>query len=243
MNKPFLSVIIPAYNEARRLPLTLVDIDAHLSKQDYSYEILVVDDGSTDATAEIVRRFLPVVKHLRLFQLSGNCGKGAAVRHGMKEAHGNVRLFTDADNSTSLDQFNRMLPLFKEGYSVLIGSRGVSGAVMDPPQSLFRRAVGKMGNFLIRFIAVPGISDTQCGFKAFNEDAAERIFSLARIDGWGFDVEALVLANALGFRVGEVPVRWRDSTFSHLTLFDYPLVLWETLKIRWWIHKNNYALN
>ncbi len=243
MNKPFLSVIIPAYNEVRRLPLTLVDIDAHLSKETYSYEILVVDDGSTDTTADMVRRFLPLVKNLRLLQLPKNQGKGAAVRYGMQEAHGNVRLFTDADNSTSLDQFNGMLPLFKEGYAVLIGSRGAPGAVMDPSQSFFRRTVGRAGNLLIRVIAVPDILDTQCGFKAFTEEAAQKIFSLARVDGWGFDVETLALASAMGFRVKEVPVRWRDSSFSHLTPFDYPRVLWETLKIRWWISHHGYRLD
>lgn len=242
MNKPFLSVIIPAYNEAKRIPLTLIDIDKHLSKEEYSYEIVVVDDGSTDETAEIVRRFTPLIKNLKLIQAEHK-GKGAAVQKGMQGSHGTMRLFTDADNSTSIDQFNAMLPHFKEGYAVVIGSRGVSGAVCNPPQSLWRQAVGKVGNLLIRGIAVPGISDTQCGFKAFTEDAVMRLFPHLRIDGWGFDIETLSLAKESGLKIKEVPVSWKNSPFSHLGLFDYPRVLWETLKIRWWIKKNYYELS
>lgn len=242
MNKPFLSIIIPAYDEARRIPLTLIDVDKRLSSAEYSYEILVVDDGSKDNTAEIVRRFMPLIKNLKLIQAEHK-GKGAAVRRGVLESQGTIRLFTDADNSTSVDQFNAMLPFFKEGYGVVVGSRAISGAVMDPPQSVWRRVMGKAGNLLIRLCAVSNIYDTQCGFKALTEEAAEKIFSRARIDGWSFDVEMCALAAALHIKIKEVPVHWQNSAFSHLTLFDYPRVLWDTFKIQWWVRQGDYRLD
>ena len=149
MAKPYLSVIIPAYNEAKRLPLTLVDVDKHLSQQDYSYEILVINDGSKDATAEITERFLPLIANLKLINLPENQGKGAAVRQGMLAAKGNWRLFMDADNSTSISEFAKMIPYFKEGYEVIIGSRAVKGAKLRPPQSIHRQLAGKLGNLFI----------------------------------------------------------------------------------------------
>ena len=125
MAKPYLSIIIPAFNEAKRLPLTLVDVDKHLASQEFSYEILVVNDGSKDGTSEIARRFSTLVKNLKVIDLPENLGKGAAVRQGMMEAKGNWRLFMDADNSTSVNEFLKMMPYFKEGYDVVIGSRAV----------------------------------------------------------------------------------------------------------------------
>ena len=243
MNKPFLSVIIPAYNEAKRLPLTLIDVDKNLSKEDYSYEILVVDDGSTDATAELTRRFIPLIKNLKLITQAKNLGKGAAVRLGMREAKGTIRLFLDADNSVSVSQFNKMLPPFKEGYEAVIGSRNVRGAVLLPPQPIHRRVLGRLGSLWVRALLLPDISDSQCGFKAFTEEAAAKFFPLGRIDRWGFDIELLALAKQEGVKVKEVPVAWSDNYFSHVSVIDYPKVLWETLKIRWWISRGEYPNN
>ena len=240
MSKPFLSVIIPAYNEAKRLPLTLVDIDKHLSRAEYSYEIIVVNDGSKDATAEIVRRFEPIVKNLRLIDHPENCGKGRVVRDGMLAAKGNWRIFTDADNSTSIDQFERMMPCFKEGYDVVIGSRTAKGAELVPPEPLYKQILGKAGNLFIQIVAVWGIGDTQCGFKCFSETAAEKIFSIARSDRWAFDVEALALARKFGFRIKEIPVRWVNDTRSHLKLLAYLTTLFEVAKIRWWLSSGVY---
>ncbi|MDP3947313.1 MAG: glycosyltransferase family 2 protein [bacterium] len=242
MAKPFLSVVIPAYNEAKRIPLTLIDVDKHLRAQDFSYEIIVVNDGSRDATAEIVSRFIPLVRNLKLIDNKVNRGKGAVVRQGMQAAKGAIRLFTDADNSTSIDQFNKMLPHFKEGYDVVIGSRDVPGARLEPPQRWYKRLFGNLGNLFIQTLLLRGIWDTQCGFKAFREEAVEEIFPMLKIDRWGFDIEILSLAKALGYRVKEIPVVWVNDPFSHLKLTGYLQVLWETVKIRWWLSRGKYPL-
>jgi dolichyl-phosphate beta-glucosyltransferase len=242
MPKPFLSVIIPAYNEAKRLPLTLIDIDKHLDEQEYSYEIIVVNDGSTDDTAEIVRRFIPLINNLRLLDNQENKGKGAAVRQGMLSAKGLWRLFMDADNSTSIVEFNKMIPYFKSGYGVVIGSRDVRGARLMPPQPFYKRILGKTGNLIIQLFLLPGIWDTQCGFKCFSEEAAEKVFSVAKIDRWGFDAECLALARKLGFKIKEMPVFWVNDFRSNVKIKDYFEVLSETLKVRWWLWKNIYSI-
>lgn len=242
MAKPFLSVIIPAYNEAKRLPLTLIDIDRHLQEQEYSYEILVVNDGSTDETAEIVNRFIPLIQNLKLIDNPENKGKGAVVRQGMLLAKGTWRVFMDADNSTSIVEFNKMIPYFKEGYEVVIGSRHVKGARMSPPQPFYKRMLGNAGNLVIQALLLPGIWDTQCGFKCFADEAAEKVFNLTKIDRWGFDAEALAIAKALGYQIKEMPVFWVNDIRSHVSLKTYFQVLWETAKVRWWLWTNKYNL-
>jgi dolichyl-phosphate beta-glucosyltransferase len=242
MPKPFLSVIIPSYNEAKRLPLTLIDIDKHLDEQEYSYEIIVVNDGSTDHTAEIVRRFLPLINNLRLVDNEENKGKGAAVRQGMLEAKGLWRLFMDADNSTSIVEFNKMIPYFKSGYEVVIGSRYVKGSRSIPPQSIFRRILGRIGNLIIQLLLLPGIHDSQCGFKCFSEDSARRIFSLIKIERWGFDAESLVIAKALSCKIKELPVFWVNSVVTQVKFKDYLQVLFETVKVRWWLWRDAYHI-
>lgn len=240
MPKPFLSVIIPAYNEAKRLPLTLIDIDKHLDEQEYSYEIVVVNDGSTDDTAEIVARFAPLINNLRLINNDENKGKGAAVRQGMLEAKGLWRLFMDADNSTSIVEFNKMISYFKSGYEVVIGSRAVRGSRKMPPQPFYKGILGKMGNLIIQTVLLHGIWDTQCGFKCFSEEAAEKVFSLTKIDRWGFDAESLALAKALHYKIKELPVFWVNDPRTHVKLKDYLQVLLETAKVRWWLWRNAY---
>ncbi len=240
MARPFLSVIIPAYNEAKRLPLTLIDVDKHLQEQEYSYEILVINDGSTDETAEIVNRFAPLLINLKLIDNKENKGKGAAVKQGMLAAKGTWRLFMDADNSTSIVEFNKMIPYFKDGYEVVIGSRHVKGSRMSPPQPLYKRTLGNMGNLFIQALLLPGIWDTQCGFKCFSDEAAERIFTLTKIDRWGFDAESLALAEKLGYKIKEMPVFWVNDPRSHVRLSTYLQVLWETVKIRWWLWRGAY---
>jgi dolichyl-phosphate beta-glucosyltransferase len=238
--KPFLSVIIPAYNEAERLPLTLADIDRKLSAVEYSSEVIVVDDGSRDATVAIVRQMGRIMKNLRVIENPVNHGKGWAVRKGMLAAKGNWRLFTDADNSTSIDQFANMAPFFKEGYAVVIGSRAAKGAKLVPAQPWYRQVLGKVGNLIIRTLAVPGVRDTQCGFKCFSEEAAERIFSVARVDRWGFDVEALALARTFGYRVKEIPVTWVNSTESKVKGSAYLSTLIDVWRIRRALRNGTY---
>ncbi len=240
--KPFLSVIIPAYNEAKRLPLTLVDIDKHLKESDFSSEIVVVSDGSKDETSEIVKRFGGIIKNLRLIDNKENHGKGWVVRQGMLEVKGNWRLFTDADNSTSITHFNKMMPYFKEGYDVIIGSRAIKGAKLMPAQPFYKRILGIFGNIFIQIVALGGIRDTQCGFKCFSEESAEKIFPLTKIDRWSFDVEALVLAKQLGFKIKEIPVTWVNDLHSAVKLSAYFSTLLEVVKIRVWLWRGKYHL-
>lgn len=242
--KLFLSVIIPAYNEAKRLPLTLIDIDKHLKKVDFSYEILIVNDGSADETVEVVERFLHIMENLKLINQK-NTGKGGAVKHGMLEAKGQIRLFMDADNSTAIDQFNKMIPYFsakdgKEGYGVVIGSRDVKGAQLVPPQPWYKRLGGNVGNLIIQALLLPGIWDTQCGFKAFTAEATEKIFPLIKINRWGFDVEILSLAKKFGYKIKEIPVVWVNNPISKVKASAYLQVLWEVVKIRWWLTTGKY---
>lgn len=242
MSKPFLSVIIPAYNEAKRLPLTLIDIDKHLKEQDYSYEILVVSDGSKDDTAEIARRFSPLIDNLKLVNNTENHGKGWVVRQGMLSAKGNWRLFMDADNSTSIVEFNKMIPYFKEGYEVIIASRDVKGSKTIPDQPFYKKMLGNLGNLFIQIMVLPGIWDTQCGFKCFSAEAAEKIFGISKIDRWGFDVEALTLAKKMGYRIKEIPIFWANDPNTRVSLSAYLQVLLEVVKIRWWLWTKAYEI-
>ncbi|MCL5004456.1 MAG: glycosyltransferase family 2 protein [Patescibacteria group bacterium] len=237
--KPYLSIIIPAYNEAKRLPLTLFDIDKHLKSADFSYEIIVVDNNSTDATSEIVERFSHLIKNLRLIKYR-TPGKGGAVQKGILEAKGEIRLFMDADNSTAIDQFNKMIPYLKEGYDVIIGSRDIEGAKLIPPQPWHKRLGGNAGNLIIQALLLPGIWDTQCGFKAFTAEAAEKIFPLLKTNRWGFDVEVLSLAKKFGYKIKEVPVVWVNNPFSKVSAAAYLQVLWEVVKIKWWLTTGKY---
>ena len=241
--QPFLSVIIPARHEVNRIPITLLDVDNHLSKGDFTYEIIVVVNGApTDGTDELVERFASIIANLKVMKLTELERKGWAVKQGMLEARGKYRIFMDADNSTSIDQFKNMMPFFKEGYDVVIGSRAVKGAKLQPPQSLIRQIPGKLGNLFIQVLLLRGIWDTQCGFKAFTEEAANRIFPLQKINGWGFDVEVLALARHMGMRIKEMPATWVNDPFSAVTFRTYLEVLWETVKVRYWLTRNTYNL-
>ncbi|MBI2594905.1 MAG: glycosyltransferase family 2 protein [Candidatus Colwellbacteria bacterium] len=245
--KPYLSVIISVRNEVERLPVTLIDIDRHLSQAGFTYEILVIDGNSDDGTQELVERFRDLVSNLRLIEIGANIGKGGNVKRGMLEAQGKYRLFADADNATSIDQFDNMLPYFKEGYDIVIGSRAVKGARLNPPQPLVKQLLGKAGNLFIQLVVLPGIWDTQAGFKAFTEEAAMKIFPLQKISGappkgWGFDVEVLALARRLGMRIKEMPITWVNDPNSKVTPMAYFGVLLETVKIRYWLLRNVYNL-
>jgi dolichyl-phosphate beta-glucosyltransferase len=241
MSQPYLSIIIPAYNEAERIPKTLLDIDKRLEHAAYSYEIVVVNDGSTDNTAAIVRNMTKAVRNLKLIDLTENSGKGGTVRQGMLLSAGKIRLFTDADNSTSIDQFEKMMPFFKEGYDVVIGSRAARGAELDPPEPFYRQVVGKMLNLIVQALLLPGIWDTQCGFKAFTEDAAEKVFQIAKISGWGFDFEILSLAGRMGYKIKEIPVRWVDARGSHMSFSAGLQFLRDIAIIRWRLWRGEYT--
>ncbi len=237
-----LSVIIPAYNEENRLSFTLKDIDRYLSRQNYEYEILVVDDGSKDRTVEVVRSLVLKIKNLVITGYKNNRGKGYAVRFGMLEAKGDYRLFTDADNSTSINQIEKMWPYFKKGYDVIIGSRDIKGAVLDPPQSWLRNFLFGEGFKLYRKIIVGlwKIEDTQCGFKGFTKKAAESIFSKTRIERFAFDPETLVLAKKQGYKIKEIPIYWKNDLSSKVNFKSILRMAKDMLVIRWNIIKRKY---
>ncbi len=229
-----LSVVIPAYNEDLRLPQTLTDVLRYLEGQSYASEVIVVDDGSTDDTARAVNEWARGAIPLRLIgQPDGvNHGKGAAVRRGMREATGRFRLFMDADNSTTIDHLERFWPFFDEGYDIVIGSRDVRGAHIGVRQPWYKELAGDLGNLVIRATAVPGIYDTQAGFKVFTGTCIEDILPDLTIDRWGFDVELLVAARCRGYRVKEVPINWVNAANSKVRALTYFEVLGEVWRVR-----------
>ncbi len=231
----YLSVIIPAYNEERRLPKTLEEIDKYLSRQGYDYEILVVNDGSKDRTVEIAKNLALKIKNLTVTGYEQNRGKGFAVRFGMLEAKGDYRLFTDADNSTSIDQIEKMWPEFEKGFDIVIGSRDVKGAVLNPPQPWIRQIILGEGFKLYRKIIIDlwGIEDTQCGFKCFKKSAAENIFPKCKIDRFAFDPEILIIGKSLGKKIKEIPVYWKNDLESKVKLKSMFSMALDLLKIRW----------
>lgn len=242
-SQPYLSVIIPAYNEEKRITKTLNAISSYLQKQPYSYEVIVVVDGAKDATADIARDFTVRIQNLRVIDRKKNMGKGYSVKEGMLAAKGKIRLFTDADNSTDISYFENMKPLFDKGMDVVISTRDPKdalGATQEVPQSFLKRMMGNMGNLYIQIMAVPGIWDTQNGFKAFRDYAAEKIFSVTKINRWAFDVEALALAKKFAYKIGIIPVYWINDPSSHVSLTAYFKVLLDVLKIRWNLMRGKY---
>jgi glycosyltransferase involved in cell wall biosynthesis len=215
MKEVFLSVVIPAYNEEKRLPKTLNEIFDYLSKKNFSFEVIVVNDGSKDKTAEIVRELMKRYPNLKLIDNKENRGKGAVVRQGMLEAKGKLRLFSDADHSTPISEIEKFLIEFEKGADVVIASREIKGAILDPPQPLFRRFVGE-GFKILRKIVVGlwEIQDTQCGFKCFKSEVVEKIFPKCKINRFAFDPEILILAKKAGYKIKEIPVYWRNDPNS-----------------------------
>ncbi len=237
MPKPdiYLSVIIPAYNEAERLPKTLRRFNEYFAMRAHSYEILVVNDGSKDGTARAASSMESEIKNLRLIDRKKNMGKGYTVREGMLASYGKIRLFADADNATDISHFERMRPLFDQGYDIVICSRDPKdalGAKQAVAQVWWKRLLGNMGNLYIQWMAVPGIWDTQCGFKAFRDFAAEKIFSASKINRWAFDVEALALAKKFGYKIGIIPANWVNDPKTTVSFMAYFRTLWEVFKIR-----------
>jgi dolichyl-phosphate beta-glucosyltransferase len=201
----FLSVVIPAYNEENRLGPTLETIKGYLAERDYTSEVLVVDNGSRDRTSEVAREAgVEVMEERRR-------GKGAAVRTGMLAARGEYVLFSDADLSTPIEEVEKLLAELRAGADVAIASRGLPESNLVKRQPWYRELVGRAGNVLVRMIAVRGIADTQCGFKLFPREIAQRIFPAQRLTGAAFDVELLFIVQHAGWKIAEVPVTWIDS--------------------------------
>jgi len=229
----YLSVVVPAYNEEQRLPKTLAAIGGYLSRQNYAYEIIAVNDGSKDGTARVTEALIGKVAKLKLIDNSINHGKGYVVRQGMLAARGQIRIFTDSDNSTPIEEVEKLLPFFKEGYDVVIGSRDAKGAVLDPPQPLLRRFLGDGWSLLTKIVVGTwGISDTQCGFKAMTAKATKEIMPLCRIDRFAFDPEILLLARMRKYRVKEVGILWKNDTRSTVKAGSMVKMFKDLLRIR-----------
>ncbi len=229
-----LSVVIPAYNEQKRIGSTVLAIGEYLAEQSYDWEIIVVNNRSKDRTKEIAQE---AGKNFANFRVVDELrpGKGYAVTAGMLAARGDYRLFTDADNSTSIDQIEKMWPCFERGYDIVIGSLAVKGAkiVRGGGEPWWRVIMGKLGNKFIQLFAVWGINDTQRGFKIFTARAAKDIFPRLTIFGWGFDVEVLAIAKKFNYRIAEVGVVWDNDPDSKVNIWAYPQVLTQTVKVSW----------
>lgn len=231
-----LSLIFPCYNEAGRLPASLDRAREYLSGMEFTYEILVVDDGSSDETAECGERAAALDPRIRVLRYEENRGKGFAVAYGARHSRGEWVLFSDADLSTPLEELERFLPFLEQGYDVVIASRGLPGSVLKVRQPFIRECVGRAMNRLIRALSGLRFTDTQCGFKLFSRRAAADIFDNLRVRGWMFDVEALVIAAKLGYRVIDVPVTWINSGDSRVKLRHAPRILAELAGIRlYWL--------
>ena len=205
----------------------------------------MVSDGSKDKTVEIAQNFTRQIKNLKVIDNKENHGKGWVVRQAMLAAQGQVRLFTDADNATALDHFDRMKPYFEQSADVVIGTRDkrdAKGAKQAVSQSFLKVQLGNIGNILIQIFAVWGIWDTQCGFKAFSERAAKNIFSRAKIDRWGFDIEALALARKLKYNIEIIPVYWINNPDSRVKLRSYLLTFKELFQIWWRLVTDKYGI-
>jgi len=217
-NRPLLSIVIPAHNEERRLPLSLTKIDAFLQKQDYDAEVIVVENGSTDLTADIVRRFMVEHPYVQLIELGPNQrGKGLAVKRGMLAARGAYRFMCDADLSMPIEELRKFMPPQLDGYDIVIGSREAKGSrrVNEPE---YRHMIGRISNYIVKVMALRGYEDTQCGFKLFTAEAAEDLFTVQRTNGIAFDVELIYIADRRGYRVYEMPITWYFDPESKMRL-------------------------
>jgi len=239
--QPKYSIVVPAYNEHQRIGGTLEAVVAHARQHQWNVEVVVVDDGSSDGTPEMVTRFAADNPEVRLVQNPGNRGKGCAVRNGMLASRGEVLLFTDADLSAPISEASKLFAEIEKGADVAIGSRWLDSSLQYQRQPFKRQVMGRVFNLFVRMLLNFPYRDTQCGFKAFTRNAARRIFPLQRITRWGFDPEVIYLAHKMGLRVAEVPVIWGHDEKSTLHPYRDGLRMGtDVLKIRWYSWTGRY---
>jgi len=232
-NRPLLSLIIPAYNEENRIQKALNKIIKYLEGRGYPYEIIIIDDGSSDDSVKVINKLSERYKKIKLLQNENNKGKGYSVKKGMLSSNGLYVLFSDADLSTPIEEIEKFFSWLRCGYDIVIGSRALEDSDVQIHQPWYRETMGKIFNVLVRFLAIKGIKDTQCGFKCFKREVIPSIFTRQTIDRFGFDVELLWIASKKGLRTKEVPVQWFNDSNSRVNpLTDGISMLYELLKIR-----------
>jgi dolichyl-phosphate beta-glucosyltransferase len=237
-----LSVIIPAYNEVKRIESTLLDVDRYLEKQNYEYEIIVVDNNSRDKTFDLVKKLeMTSIPHAKVVEQWVR-GKGAAVQLGIAEAEGEYTVFMDADNATPIQEIEKFWAPLEAGVEVVIGSRYQDPSTVKIKQPFYRILFSRMSNTLIQIVLIPHIKDTQCGFKAFRTEAAKKIFRNITIFGWAFDMELLAIALKLSYRIKEVPVSWEEHGGSHVPLKAYIQSFIDLFKIKWRLLRGQYSI-
>jgi glycosyltransferase involved in cell wall biosynthesis len=239
---PDLSIVIPAYNEELRLPVTLERLAEYLPTLGLQTEVLIVDDGSRDRTAAVAASFAGKISGLKVLANGTNRGKGYSVRHGMLEATGELVLFTDADLSAPIEESDKLIGALKNGYDVAIGSRAMNRSLISTHESVFREFAGIIFNKIVRVVLWLPFVDTQCGFKAFRRERCGIIFELQRIEGFGFDPELLYLARHYGLRAIEIPVRWGHSPDTKVSMLrDSFKMFIDIFVIRWNAFSGKYA--
>lgn len=243
---PYLSVIIPSYKEGKRIGQNLLEIKEYLDKKDFSYEVLVVVDGSPDNTAEIAESYSHKLKNLTVVANPKNHGKGYVVRQGLLKAKGEIRVFLDADGSTSIKHLDKFLPEFEKGYGMVIGSRDIKGAYIQIHQPKYREIMGDMGNWLIRIVlGLWTFPDTQCGFKMLTGKVADQVAKRMVVDRFGFDFEMIILAKKLGFKIRQMPVRWMNEEGSTVSLTGkngFTQVIIDLFKTKWRLMTGQYKI-
>jgi dolichyl-phosphate beta-glucosyltransferase len=238
-----LSVVVPAYNEEERLPRTLARLHEYYSAQSYPYDVLVVSDGSSDSTEKLVKEFAARHPEFSVLDYSPNRGKGYAVRVGIDRAKGDLVLFCDADLATPQEETEKLLEHMRQGADVAIGSRPMKDSNLEVHQPFYREMLGRAFNKVVQVLGIRGIADTQCGFKMFTSTAAREIFGRCKLDGFGFDFEALMIARDLGLRIDEVPIRWSHQEGSKVVLMrDGPRALRDLIRLRIAGRKGRLAL-
>lgn len=230
-----LSVIIPAYNEEKRIADTIMDINRYLSRQNYTFEIIAVNDGSKDKTSDVLKQLESSVYTLRFIDNQKNRGKGAVVQQGMLSASGKYLIFVDADNAISIKHIESFWPYVNGDYDVVIGSIEIEGSVKKEEyigfSKIYRNVLGKLSKYLVRFLTIWSIHDTQRAFKLFRREAADNIFKRQTIMRWGFDIEVLVIARKLGYKIKELPVEWNNPP-GRVNFWAYLKTLRELFQIK-----------